>query len=100
MDTGSFPLLAVVNSGIKNFLVIFLVNICVCFSLGGGDSRLGVYLCSALSDPARISPTVVRVMKEDISSKRKNRAGVKHVDVAVSCKEFGALPGCMPSDVC
>lgn len=102
MGTGSFPLLAVVNSGVKNVLVIFLVNICVCFPLGSGDPRLGVYLCSALSDPARVSPTVVRVLvvKEDISGKRKNRAGVRYVDVAVSSKEFGALPGCMPGDVC
>lgn len=26
-------------------------------------------------------------MKEDISSKRKNKSGVKYVDVEVSCKE-------------
>lgn len=45
------------NSGVKN-VVVFLVNICVCFPLGSGDPRLGVYLCSASLDPARVvAPT-------------------------------------------
>lgn len=47
----------------------------------------------------------VPVMKEDISSRRKNKTGAKYLAVEVSMarhsssKEPGAPPRCMPCDV-